>query len=100
MFLFFSSLHLFAVCSQKFAWCWMKHPKVLTVGTSNPVNKSDKAWLIKGYEPWVYYRSVNSPFFESQQVDGMFADPPMTGSSAIASKILNDLPAKDFNEQS
>ena len=55
--------------------------------------------VIKGYEPWVYYRSVNLPLFESQ-VDGMFADSPMTGSSAIASKPLNDLPSKRFNESS
>ncbi len=65
-----------------------------------PAHKSDKAWLIKGYEPWVYYRSVNLPPLESQQFDGMFADPLMTGSSAIASKLLNDSSAKRFNELS
>jgi hypothetical protein len=76
-----------------------KHPKVATIGISNPADKSDKAWVIKGYELWVYYRSVNLPLFESQ-VDGMFADSPMTGSSASASKPLNDSPAKRFNESS
>ena len=28
---------------------WMKHPKVTTIGISNPANKSDKAMMIKGY---------------------------------------------------
>ncbi len=73
-------------------------PKVPTIGTSNSAHKSDKAWLIKGYEPWVCYRSVNLPFFESQQVDRMFADPLTTGSSAI--KLLNDSPDKRFNKSS
>ncbi len=77
----------------------MKHPKVTTIGTSNPAHKSNKAWVIKGYEPWVHYQIVNLPLLESQ-VDGMFADSPMTGSSAIASKPLNDSPAKRFNESS
>jgi hypothetical protein len=27
------------------ARAWMKHPKVPTIGTSNPAHKSDKAWL-------------------------------------------------------
>ena len=76
---------------------WMKHPKVTTIGISNPANKSDKAMMIKRYEPWVYYRSVNLPLFESQ-IDGMFADSPMTGSSAIASQPLNDSSAKRFND--
>ncbi len=58
---------------------WMKHPKVTTIGNSNPANKSDKAMVIKEYEPWVYYRSVNLPLFESH-VDGMFSDQPITGS--------------------
>ncbi len=42
------------------------------------------------------------PLNESQQVDGMFADPLMTGPSAIASKLQNDLSAKleRFNESS
>ena len=65
----------------------------------NPADKSDKAMMIKGYEPWVYYRSVNLPLFESH-VDGMFSDQPMTGSSAIASQPLSDSPAKRFNESS
>ncbi len=77
---------------------WMKHPNVPTIKTSEPAQDSNKAWLINGYNPWVYYQGVNLPFLESQQVDGMFADPQMTGSSAIASKLLNDLPAKLFNE--
>ena len=34
---------------------WMKHPKVPTIVTSEPAQDSDEAWLIKGYEPWVYY---------------------------------------------
>ena len=75
----------------------MKHPTVESVGIQNPVDKSDKAWIIKGYEPWEHYRSVNLPLFESQ-VDGMFADCLMTGSSAIASQPLNDSSAKRFNE--
>jgi hypothetical protein len=44
--------------------------------------------------------NFNLPRLESQQVDGMFADQQMTGSSAIASKLLNDSPAKRFNESS
>jgi hypothetical protein len=79
---------------------WMKHPNVPTIEISEPAKDSDKAWLKKGYEPWAYYRSVNLPLFESQQVDGIFADQPMTGPSAIASKLLNDSPAKRFNESS
>jgi hypothetical protein len=43
---------------------WMKHPNVPTIETSEPANDSDKAWLKKGYEPWVYYRSVNLPLLE------------------------------------
>ena len=31
------------------ARAWMKHPKVATIGISNPAHKSDKAWVIKGY---------------------------------------------------
>ncbi len=77
----------------------MKPPKVATIGISNPADKSDKAMMIQGYEPWVYYQSVNLPLFESQ-VDGMFADSSMTGSSVMASKPLNDSPAKRFNESS
>ncbi len=78
---------------------WMKHPKVATIGISNPADKSDKAWVIKGYKPWVHYQSVNLPLFESQ-VDGMFTDSQMTGSSAIASNPLNVSPVKRFDESS
>ncbi len=60
------------------ARAWMKHPTVEPIRIQNPANKSDKAWILKGYEPWEHYRSVNLPLFESQ-VDGMFADSPMTG---------------------
>jgi hypothetical protein len=81
------------------ARAWMKHPKVESIAIPNPADRSDKAWVNKGYEPCVYYRSVNLPFFKSQ-VDGMFADSPMTGSSAIASKPLNDSSAKRFKELS
>ncbi len=75
----------------------MKHPKVATIRISKSADKSDKAMMIKGYEPWVYYQSVNLPLFESH-VDGMFSDPPITGSSAIASQPLSNSPAKRFNE--
>ena len=51
------------------ARAWMKHPKVATIRTSNPADKSDKAWVIKGYEPWVHYRSVNLPLFESMSME-------------------------------
>jgi hypothetical protein len=77
----------------------MKHPKVLTIVTSKPEQDSDKAWLIKGYNSREFYRETNLPLYETQQVhDGMFADPQMTGPLAIASKLLNDSPAKRFNE--
>jgi hypothetical protein len=75
----------------------MKHPKVAIIGTLNLADKSDKAFVIKGCEPWGYYQCVNLSLFESH-VYGMFADSPMTGSSAIASKPLNDSPDKPFNE--
>ncbi len=52
---------------------WMKHPKVTTIGISNSANKSDNAMMIKQYEPWAYYQSVNLPLFESH-VYGMFSD--------------------------
>ncbi len=68
---------------------WMKHSTVTTIRISNPANKSDKAMMIKGYEPWVYYRSVNLPLFESH-VNGIFSDQLMTGLSAIASQPLSD----------
>jgi hypothetical protein len=57
----------------------MEHPKVQTIVTFEPAQDSDKAWLIKGYYSWVFYRETNSPLYESQQVNGMFADPLMTG---------------------
>ncbi len=79
---------------------WMKHPKVPTIVISEPAQDSDKAWLIKGYDSWEFYRETDSPLLESQQVNGMFADPPMTGSLAIASKLLNDSPAKRLNGSS
>ena len=91
-------IKLLASCNvHGHARAWMKHPTVESVGIQNPVDKSDKAWIIKGYKPWEHYRSVNLPLFESQ-VDGMFADCLMTGSSAIASQPLNDSSAKRFNE--
>ncbi len=80
---------------------WMKHPKVPTIKTSEesePAEDFDKAWSIKGYKSWNFSRETNYPLYESQQVDGMFSDLPMTGSSAIASKLFNDSPAKRFNE--
>ncbi len=57
------------------ARAWMKHPKVESIGIHNPADKSDKAWITKGYKPWEYSQSVNLPLFESQ-VDGMLADSP------------------------
>ncbi len=44
------------------ARAWMKHQKVLIIVTPNPARKSDKAWLIKGYESWGIYLDVNWPF--------------------------------------
>ncbi len=38
------------------------------------------------------------PLYESQQVDVIFVDPPMTAPPAIASRLLNDSPAKRINE--
>ncbi len=64
---------------------------------SNPCIKSDQAWFIKGYDSWKFNLDINLPLYESKQVDGMFADPPMTGPLANASKILNDSPANRFN---
>jgi hypothetical protein len=77
---------------------WMKHQKVQTIITPEPAHNSDKEWLIKVFDTWEFYRENNPPLHESQQVDGMFADPPMTGPPAIASKLLDDSPAKLFNE--
>ncbi len=77
---------------------WTKHQKVPTIVTSYPAHNSDKTWLIKGYDTWEFYRDANLPLYEFQQVNGMFADPQMTGPLAIASKPLNDSPAKLFNE--
>ncbi len=31
------------------ARAWMKNPKVAAIRISNPADKSDKAWMIKGY---------------------------------------------------
>jgi hypothetical protein len=76
----------------------MKHLKVPTIITPEPAHNSDTAWLIKGYDPWEFYRETNSPLYESQRVDGMFAEQQMTGPQAIASKLLNDSPANCFNE--
>ncbi len=76
----------------------MKQPKVPTIVTSEPAHISYKAWFIKGYYSWEFYLETNLPLHESQQVDGMFADTPMTGPSAIASKLLNDSHANRFNE--
>ena len=33
------------------ARAWMKHPKVESIGIPNPADRSDKAWVTKGYEP-------------------------------------------------
>jgi hypothetical protein len=41
--------HYFRVGVDGHVRAWMKHPKVTTIRTSNPADKSDKAWILKGY---------------------------------------------------
>ena len=77
---------------------WLKHQQLFEIKHFPPVDQSDKAMVLKGYDSWEFYQHVNIPLHESQQVNGLFAHQQMFNLNVNVSELLNDSPAKHFNE--